>query len=138
MLANLQENKAKLDELRKRKAQIACVPRGAPPHRWTGAHLHPVSARSQTEEEYNEKLARTLQDLQQAGAEKQEKESEIRFRETLQSLKRTFPGVRGRIIDLCKPTHQKYGVAVTTVLGRNIDSVVVDTEKTAISCIEVG
>ncbi|GAA5989539.1 hypothetical protein JCM10908_000522 [Rhodotorula pacifica] len=111
--ANLKENKAKLDELRKRKAQIA-----------------------QTEEEYNEKLARTLQDLQQAGAEKQEKESEIRFRETLQSLKRTFPGVRGRIIDLCKPTHQKYGLAVTTVLGRNIDSVVVDTERTAISCIE--
>lgn len=113
-------------------------PERYPLHRWTGAHLRPISARSQTEEEYNEKLARTLQDLQQAGAEKQEKESEIRFRETLQSLKRTFPGVRGRIIDLCKPTHQKYGVAVTTVLGRNIDSVVVDTEKTAISCIEVG
>lgn len=45
--------------------------------------------------------------------------------------------MRGRIIDLCKPTQQKYGTAVTTVLGRNIDSIVVDTEKTAISCIEV-
>jgi structural maintenance of chromosome 1 len=93
---------------------------------------------SQTEAEYNEKLERTLQDLQRAGAEKHEKESEIKFKETLATLKRTFPGVKGRIIDLCKPTQQKYGVAVTTVLGRNIDSIVVDNEKTAISCIEVS
>lgn len=91
----------------------------------------------QTEAEYNEKLERTLRELEQAGAARQEKDSERRFKETLAQLKRTFPGVRGRIIDLCKPTQQKYGVAVTTVLGRNIDSIVVDTEKTAISCIEV-
>lgn len=42
------------------------------------------------------------------------------------------------MIDLCKPTHQKYSLAVTTILGRNIDSVVVDNEKTAIDCIEVS
>ncbi|GAA5851241.1 hypothetical protein JCM8547_004180 [Rhodosporidiobolus lusitaniae] len=109
----LKKAKSDLDDLRKRKQQIA-----------------------QTEAEYNEKLARTLQDLQQAGAEKQEKDSEIKFKETLANLKRTFPGVKGRIIDLCKPTQQKYGLAVTTVLGRNCDSIVVDTEKTAIACIE--
>ncbi|GJN89317.1 hypothetical protein Rhopal_002297-T1 [Rhodotorula paludigena] len=109
----LEHTRGELDSLRKRKAQIA-----------------------QTEAEYNEKLQRTLQDLQQAGAAKHEKESETRFKETLATLKRTFPGVKGRIIDLCKPTQQKYGTAVTTVLGRNIDSVVVDTEQTAISCIE--
>ncbi|BGP07989.1 Structural maintenance of chromosomes protein 1 [Rhodotorula toruloides] len=111
--ADLKKVKADLDELRKRKQQIA-----------------------QTEAEYNEKLEKTLQDLQRAGAEKHEKESEIKFKETLAALKRTFPGVKGRIIDLCKPTQQKYGVAVTTVLGRNIDSIVVHNEKTAISCIE--
>lgn len=47
-------------------------------------------------------------------------------------------GVKGRVIDLCKPTQAKYGLAVTTILGRNIDSVVVDNEKTAIACIEVS
>ncbi|GAA6027216.1 hypothetical protein JCM8097_002493 [Rhodosporidiobolus ruineniae] len=109
----LKKTKGDLDDLRKRKQQIA-----------------------QTEAEYNEKLAKTLTDLQQAGAEKQEKESEVKFKETLGALKRTFPGVKGRIIDLCKPTQQKYGLAVTTVLGRNCDSIVVDTEKTAISCLE--
>ncbi|GAA5824181.1 hypothetical protein JCM11251_001555 [Rhodosporidiobolus azoricus] len=110
---DLKKVKSDLDDLRKRKQQI-----------------------SQTEAEYNEKLERTLKDLQAAGAEKQEKESEVRFKELLSSLKRTFPGVKGRVIDLCKPTQQKYGLAVTTVLGRNCDSIVVDTEKTAISCLE--
>ncbi|KPV75520.1 uncharacterized protein RHOBADRAFT_53491 [Rhodotorula graminis WP1] len=110
---DLKKARADLDDLRKRKAQI-----------------------KQTEAEYNEKLERTLRELERAGAARQEKDSERRFKETLAQLKRTFPGVRGRIIDLCKPTQQKYGTAVTTVLGRNIDSIVVDSEKTAISCIE--
>ena len=41
-------------------------------------------------------------------------------------------------MDLCKPVSRKYEMAVSTILGRNIDAVVVDTEKTAIDCIEVG
>ncbi|BGP24577.1 Structural maintenance of chromosomes protein 1 [Rhodotorula toruloides] len=98
--AELKNAKGDLDELRKRKQQIA-----------------------QTEAEYNEKLEKTLQDLQRAGAEKHEKDV-------------PSPGVKGRIIDLCKPTQRNYGVAGTTVLGRNINSIVVDNEKTAISCIE--
>ncbi|KAG5220706.1 Structural maintenance of chromosomes protein [Salix suchowensis] len=44
--------------------------------------------------------------------------------------------VRGRVIDLCKPTQRKYETAVSVVLGRNIDAVVVDEERTAIDCIE--
>lgn len=45
--------------------------------------------------------------------------------------------MRGRVVDLCKPTQRKYETAVGVILGRNIDAVVVDTEKTAIECIEV-
>ena len=45
-------------------------------------------------------------------------------------------GVRGRIIDLCKPIQWKYET-VSVILGRNIDAIVVDEEKTAIDCIEV-
>ncbi|GAA6023631.1 hypothetical protein JCM11491_006180 [Sporobolomyces phaffii] len=111
--SGLRKAQAELDELRKRKTQI-----------------------SQTEAEYNEKLADTLTKLQEAGAEKREKDSEIKFKETLATLKRTFPGVKGRVVDLCKPTQQKYSIAVQTVLGRNVDSIVCDSEKTAISCIE--
>lgn len=47
-------------------------------------------------------------------------------------------GVKGRVVDLCKPTQKKYEIAIMTILGRNIDSVVVDNEKTAISCIEAS
>jgi len=46
-------------------------------------------------------------------------------------------GVRGRLVDLCKPSARKYDLAVSVVLGRNIDAIVVDTEKTCIECIEV-
>lgn len=44
--------------------------------------------------------------------------------------------MHGRVIDLCKPTAGKYGTAILTVLGRNVDAIVVDQEKTAIDCIE--
>lgn len=109
----------------------------------------------QTETELNEKLVECINSLTQAGADKRESERDAKFRETLANLKRTFPGmfsnsvmsryeltlgligVKGRVIDLCKPTQQKYALAVTTILGRNIDSIVVDNEKTAIACIEV-
>ena len=47
-------------------------------------------------------------------------------------------GVRGRVVDLCKPTQRKYELAVAVILGRNMDAVVVDEEKTAIDCIEVS
>jgi structural maintenance of chromosome 1 len=75
--------------------------------------------------------------LLQAGVDKHESEREARLKETLTNLQRMFPGVRGRIVDLCKPTQRKYETAVSVILGRNIDAVVVDEEKTAIECIEV-
>ena len=43
----------------------------------------------------------------------------------------------GRISELCKPTQRKYDLAVEVVLGRHLDSIVVDTEATAVACIQV-
>lgn len=37
---------------------------------------------------------------------------------TKKTLKRMYPGVRGRLVDLCKPTQRKYNVAVTTAAGK--------------------
>lgn len=75
------------------------------------------------------------------------------MKETFAALQRIFPGkyklfstgsrliryrgVRGRLVDLCKPTQRKFEAAVSVILGRNIDAVVVDQEKTAIDCIQV-
>jgi structural maintenance of chromosome 1 len=41
------------------------------------------------------------------------------------------------MIDLCKPTHRKFDMAVTVVMGKDMDAIVVDDEKTAKECIQV-
>ncbi|KAF9479327.1 condensin complex subunit SMC1 [Pholiota conissans] len=91
---------------------------------------------SKLQVEADEKLQNVYQQLLQAGVEKHENEKEAKLKETLANLQRIFPGVRGRIVDLCKPITRKYETAVSVVLGRNISSIVVDEEKTAIDCIE--
>jgi structural maintenance of chromosome 1 len=88
------------------------------------------------ETELNEKLQDTYAKLLSAGADRRESERETRLREVLSSLKRVFPGVHGRVVDLCKPTSRKYETAVTTILGRNLDAIVVEHEKVAIDCID--
>jgi structural maintenance of chromosome 1 len=46
-------------------------------------------------------------------------------------------GVKGHVVDLCKPIQRKYETSMSVVLCRNIDAILVDEEKTAIDCIEV-
>ncbi|KAG6915096.1 hypothetical protein DXG01_013475 [Tephrocybe rancida] len=91
---------------------------------------------SKLEAEADEKLQGVYQQLLQAGVDRNESEREVRLKETLANLQRIFPGVRGRVVDLCKPIARKYETAMSVVLGRNIDAIVVDEEKTAIDCIE--
>lgn len=98
-------------------------------------------------------MGNIYQELLQASVDRQESEKEAKLKETLANLSRIFPGiplrslscpeltflpgVRGRVFDLCRPTQRKYDLAVAVILGRNMDAVVVDEEKTAIDCIEV-
>ncbi|ORY27190.1 hypothetical protein BCR39DRAFT_538898 [Naematelia encephala] len=91
---------------------------------------------SMKETEINEKLQDTYIKLLQAGVDKRESEREVKLRDAITNLKRIFPGVHGRVVELCRPTTRRYETAVMTVLGRNIDAVVVEHEKTAIDCIE--
>ena len=67
---------------------------------------------------------------------KRASERETRQVEVLESLQRLFPGVAGRMVDLCKPIQRRYNVAVTAAMGRWMDAVVVDTQRTAFRCIE--
>lgn len=90
----------------------------------------------QLDAEKNEKLTEVQQRLSDARADMHESEKSVKKRETLEALKRVFPGVFGRLTDLCKPTQRKYDLAVSTILGRNIDAIVVDCEKTGIECIQ--
>ncbi|KAF8268112.1 cohesin complex subunit psm1 [Lactarius quietus] len=88
------------------------------------------------EAELNGKLLEVHQKLMQAGFDQKQTEREAKLKETLANLQRIFPGVRGRLVDLCKPTQRKYETAISVILGRNIDAIVVDEERTAIDCIE--
>ncbi|KAI0266211.1 cohesin complex subunit psm1 [Gloeopeniophorella convolvens] len=88
------------------------------------------------EAELNERLLEIHQKLMQAGFDQKASEREAKLKETLSNLQRIFSGVRGRLVDLCKPTQRKYETAISVILGRNIDAVVVDEERTAIDCIE--
>lgn len=42
------------------------------------------------------------------------------------------------MINMCQPTHKRYNVAVTKVLGKYMEAIIVDTEKTARRCIQVN
>ena len=59
-----------------------------------------------------------------------------RMTDIVESLKRLFPGVHGRIIDLCEPTRREYRMAVSVTIGGHIDSIVVDTAAVAMDCIK--
>ncbi|KAJ5572776.1 Structural maintenance of chromosomes protein 1 [Penicillium hetheringtonii] len=86
---------------------------------------------TQMRTELEEKLQVVLKKLMEADDGKKQNEREIRAKELITTLKRIFPGVKGRVSDLCRPKQRKYAEAVSTVLGRHFDAIVVDNEKTA-------
>ncbi|KIW26823.1 uncharacterized protein PV07_06626 [Cladophialophora immunda] len=102
--------------------------------------LHAASSNrlqaARTRTELDEKLAEVARKLLEADDGRRTSEKEGRMRETITMLKRTYPGVKGRVHELCRPKQKKFAEAVSTVLGRNFDAVVVDTEATAKQCIE--
>ena len=69
--------------------------------------------------------------------DQRESEREQKMKECLESLKRVFSGVHGRLLDLFTPSQRKYAVPVSIILGRNMDAIIVDQQKTAIECIQV-
>ncbi|KAH9819911.1 RecF/RecN/SMC [Melampsora americana] len=105
----------------------------------TRKQLHEVQAErtrhAQTETELKEKLQDCLKQLNEAGAAKQETDAEARNRAIGENIE-TQLGVQGRVYELCSPIARKHETAVRVVLGRNLEAVVVDTEKTAIDCVE--
>ena len=91
---------------------------------------------NQIHTEKEEKLQALLRTLVDADAGRRQNDKEKRTKETIVALKRLYPGVRGRVGDLCKPKQKKFDEAVITALGRDFDSVIVDTEKTGTECVQ--
>ena len=78
--------------------------------------------------------------LSSLDADRRENAREKALKATIAKLQEILSpqAVRGRVVDLCKPQQRKYDQAVTVVLGRNLDSIVVDSQKTAIECMNVS
>ncbi|KAK0520226.1 Structural maintenance of chromosomes protein 1 [Tilletia horrida] len=93
------------------------------------------SSINQRETKLNEDLQICYNKLLQANHDQRETEREAKMKEACGALQKIFPGVRGRLVDLCRPTQRKYDLAITTVLGSYADAIVVDTEKVAIDSI---
>ncbi|CAG8779525.1 4083_t:CDS:10, partial [Gigaspora margarita] len=91
---------------------------------------------SQQEIQLNRELQEILNQLTVASVDQRESEREQRMKECLESLKRVFSGVHGRLLDLFSPTQRKYAVPVSIILGRNLDAIIVDQQKIAIECIQ--
>jgi structural maintenance of chromosome 1 len=91
---------------------------------------------NQMHTELDEKLQEILKNLLAADEGRRQNQKEMQNKEMIKSLKQLFPGVRGRVGDLCKPKQKKFEEAVITALGRDFESVIVDTEKTGTECVQ--
>eukprot|EP00804_Cyclotella_cryptica_P030321 CCRYP_011865-RA/>CCRYP_011865-RA protein AED:0.05 eAED:0.05 QI:289/1/1/1/0.83/0.57/7/1563/908 len=74
--------------------------------------------------------------LRQAKDDRRKDKEEERIINAISALKRHFPGVKGRLVDLCRPSQNRYNLAVTVAAGKDMDAVVCDTKLTAFDCIK--
>ncbi|XP_053610167.1 structural maintenance of chromosomes protein 1A [Plodia interpunctella] len=87
--------------------------------------------------ELQAQLEEVASQLGDARVDKHEEARRRKKQEIVESFKRDIPGVYDRMINMCQPTHKRYNVAITKVLGKYMEAIVVDTEKTARRCIQV-
>ncbi|KAI0510191.1 hypothetical protein KFK09_010791 [Dendrobium nobile] len=83
-----------------------------------------------------QKVEECDQKLRELKADKHESERDARLSETVQSLKRLFSGVHGRMTELCRPSQKKFNLAVTVAMGKFMDAIVVEDENTGKECIK--
>ncbi|QDS71198.1 hypothetical protein FKW77_010262 [Venturia effusa] len=91
---------------------------------------------AQTYTEKDEQLQQIIRKLDEAENGQRESRKEMNKKELVRTLKSIFPGIKGRLHELCKPKQKKYETAIGIVLGRHWDSLVVDSEKTGRDVIQ--
>lgn len=82
------------------------------------------------------KIGEIENQLRELKADRYENERDAKLSQAVETLKRLFQGVHGRMTDLCRPTQKKYNLAVTVAMGKFMDAVVVKDEKTGKECIK--
>ncbi|KMT09901.1 hypothetical protein BVRB_5g121200 [Beta vulgaris subsp. vulgaris] len=87
-------------------------------------------------ENLKKRLGEVENQLRELKADRHENERDARLSQTVDTLKRLFSGVHGRMTELCRPTQKKYNLAVTVAMGKFMDAVVVQDENTGKECIK--
>lgn len=100
------------------------------------AFVSQIQGQAERKEKLKEQLQRVNNKLRDLKDDKRQSQTESRKAETIETLKRLFPGVRGRLVDLCKPVQRKYNMAVTVATGKHMDAIVVVDYKTGQDCIQ--
>lgn len=56
--------------------------------------------------------------------------------ELVVKLRKEFPGVHDRLVNLCTPRQKRLHTAIAKVMGPDMDSIVVDRRETALKCVK--
>lgn len=88
-------------------------------------------------ENLKSKISEIENQLREFKADRYENERDARLSQAVETLKRLFQGVHGRMTDLCRSTQAKYNLAITIAMGKFMDAVVVEDEQTGKECIKV-
>lgn len=83
----------------------------------------------------NDELKKVLTKLNEINSIQRENKRDKALRETVSTLKRIFPNVRGLLTDFIKPKQKKYKIAISSILSNDLNSIVVDSIQTATECI---
>ncbi|GFO15543.1 structural maintenance of chromosomes protein [Plakobranchus ocellatus] len=82
-----------------------------------------VNESSSRMDEITRELESVTSQLGEAKVDRTESTRATKKAELVDTLKGRYPGVHGRLIDLCVPSHKKYQIAITKVLGKHMDSI---------------
>lgn len=66
----------------------------------------------------------------------EESERERRLHESVESLKRIFPGVYGLVVECCQPTAKRYEEPLMAILANMADAVIVEHHQVAVECVK--
>ncbi|CAE7425338.1 Smc1a, partial [Symbiodinium sp. KB8] len=103
-------------------------------------HVRKLEAELQSDVARQEALASELGEVQAALHEardvRRSSNEEKAAATALADMKRLYPGVRGRLVDLVAPAQGRFATAVDVALGRLGDAIVVDTGDVAAECIQ--
>eukprot|EP01062_Namystynia_karyoxenos_P055779 TRINITY_DN46822_c0_g1_i1.p1 TRINITY_DN46822_c0_g1~~TRINITY_DN46822_c0_g1_i1.p1 ORF type:complete len:1349 (+),score=656.86 TRINITY_DN46822_c0_g1_i1:142-4047(+) len=85
---------------------------------------------------YNIEMKNLASQLTNIRADREETKQGEKARVALEQLSSLYPGVRGRLCDLVQVPEQRFKVAAAVAMGKQLEAVVTEDEKTAYQCVK--